>query len=209
MCFHKNYMFSTVIMLLMQVIPTVNDLISYSQRAKFCRCILKPPSSQKCVTLFWHELELRKKRYSSSWTHHQTLQLSVYASKYFEYFCLSHHLKALTVHLPSGGWSMSPFLSQVPIGWMSDESTSLQKSLVLSLPSRRRRRRVPIMPITVAMHTELELRGSRASSFMPALKSLEGGILDCTGTHKGTLHHSHILWGHLWLDDSSNLSLVT
>lgn len=80
---------------------------------------------------------------------------------------------------PSGGWSMSPFLSQVPIGWMSDESTSLQKSLVLSLPSRRRRRRVPIMPITVAMHTELELRGSRASSFIPALKSLEGGTLDC------------------------------
>lgn len=78
---------------------------------------------------------------------------------------------------------MSPFLSQVPIGWMSDESTSLQKSLVLSLPSRRRRRRVPIMPITVAMHTELELRGSRASSFIPALKSLEGGTLDCRGTH--------------------------
>ena len=81
--------------------------------------------------------------------------------------------------LPSGGWSMSPLLSQLPIGWMSDESTKRQKSLVLSLPSRRRRRRVPIMPITVAMETEVELRGSRASSFMPTLKSLEGGTLDC------------------------------
>lgn len=84
-------------------------------------------------------------------------------------------------HPPSGGCSMSPFLSQVPIGWMSNESTSRQKSLVLSLPSRRRRSRVPIMPITVAIHTELELRGSRASSFIPALKSLEGGTLDCRG----------------------------
>lgn len=62
---------------------------------------------------------------------------------------------------------------------MSDESTSRQKSLVLSLPSSRRRRRVPIIPITVAMHTEFELRGSRASSFIPALKSLVGGIRDC------------------------------
>lgn len=91
-------------------------------------------------------------------------------------------------HSPSGGCSMSPFLSQVPMGWMSEESTNLQKSLVLSLPSRRRRRRVPIMPITVAMHTELELRGSRASSFIPALKSLVGGTLDCTHPHtKGRL----------------------
>ncbi|TNN52088.1 hypothetical protein EYF80_037696 [Liparis tanakae] len=49
--------------------------------------------------------------------------------------------------------------NQVPIGWMFIESTSLQKSLVLSLPSRRKRRRVPIMPITVAMHKEFELRG--------------------------------------------------
>lgn len=80
---------------------------------------------------------------------------------------------------------MSPFLSQVPIGWMSDESISLQKSLVLSLPSRRRRRRIPIMPITVAMQTELELRGSRASSFIPALNSLEGGTLDCRGGGHG------------------------
>lgn len=80
---------------------------------------------------------------------------------------------------------MSPFLSQVPMGWMSDESISLQKSLVLSLPSRRRRRRIPIMPITVAMQTELELRGSRASSFMPALNSLVGGILDCKRVEGG------------------------
>lgn len=68
---------------------------------------------------------------------------------------------------------------------MSDESISLQKSLVLSLPSRRRRRRMPIMPITVAMQTELELRGSRASSFIPALNSLEGGTLDCGGRGEG------------------------
>lgn len=86
-------------------------------------------------------------------------------------------------HWPSGGCSMSPFLSQVPIGWISAESISLQKSLVLSLPSRRSRRRIPIMPITVAMQTELELRGSRASSFIPALNSFEGGTLDCRGTH--------------------------
>lgn len=81
--------------------------------------------------------------------------------------------------LPSGGCSMSPFFSQVPMGWMSEESTSLQKSLLLSLPSRRRRRRTPVKPITVAMHTEVELRGSWASSFIPTLKSLEGGILAC------------------------------
>ena len=74
---------------------------------------------------------------------------------------------------------MSPFFSQVPMGWMSAESTRRQKSLVLSLPSRRRRRRTPVMPITVAMQTEVEFRGSRASSFMPTLKSLEGGSLDC------------------------------
>lgn len=76
---------------------------------------------------------------------------------------------------PSGGCSMSPFFSHVPMGWMSDESTSLQKSLLLSLPSRRRRSRTPVRPITVAMQTEVELRGSWASSFIPTLKSLEGG----------------------------------
>lgn len=80
---------------------------------------------------------------------------------------------------PSGGCSMSPFFSQVPIGWMSEESTSLQKSLLLSLPSRRRRRRTPVKPITVAIQTEVELRGSWASSFIPTLKSLEGGTLAC------------------------------
>lgn len=79
--------------------------------------------------------------------------------------------------LPSGGCSMSPFFSQVPMGWISEESTSLQKSLLLSLPSSRRRRRTPVRPITVAMHTEVEFRGSWASSFIPTLKSLEGGIL--------------------------------
>ena len=81
--------------------------------------------------------------------------------------------------LPRGGCNMSPFFSQVPMGWMSAESTRRQKSLVLSLPSRRRRSRTPVTPITVAMQTEVELRGSRASSFMPTLKSLEGGSLDC------------------------------
>lgn len=78
--------------------------------------------------------------------------------------------------LPSGGCSMSPFFSQVPMGWISEESTSLQKSLLLSLPSSRRRRRTPVRPITVAMHTDVEFRGSWASSFIPTLKSLEGGI---------------------------------
>lgn len=73
---------------------------------------------------------------------------------------------------------MSPFFSQVPIGWMSAESTNRQKSLVLSLPSSRRRSLAPIKPITVAMQVEVELRGSRASSFIPTLKSLEGGIRD-------------------------------
>lgn len=79
---------------------------------------------------------------------------------------------------------MSPFFSQVPIGWMSDESTNLQKSLVLSLPSSRKRSLMPIIPITVAMQTEVELRGSRASSFIPALKSFEGGMRDCKKTKK-------------------------
>lgn len=83
--------------------------------------------------------------------------------------------------LPSGGCSMSPFFSQVPMGWISEESTSLQKSLLLSLPSSRRRRRTPVRPITVAMHTEVEFRGSWASSFIPTLKSLEGGILAYRG----------------------------
>lgn len=81
--------------------------------------------------------------------------------------------------LPSGGCSISPFFSHVPIGWISEESTSLQKSLLLSLPSRRRRRRTPVKPITVAIQTEVELRGSWASSFIPTLKSLEGGTLAC------------------------------
>lgn len=81
----------------------------------------------------------------------------------------------LTGVSPSGGCSMSPFFSQLPMGWMSEESTSLQKSLLLSLPSRRRRRRTPVRPITVAIQTEVELRGSWASSFIPTLKSLEGG----------------------------------
>lgn len=97
---------------------------------------------------------------------------------------------------------MSPFLSQVPIGWMSDESISLQKSLVLSLPSSRRRRRIPIIPITVAMQTELELRGSRASSFIPALNSLVGGTLDCKGgygIHDKTCLHTDQQQSGKWI----------
>lgn len=113
--------------------------------------------------------------------------IMIHQQTYANVFPFSHNycISPYPHLLPSGGCSMSPFLSQVPIGWMSDESISRQKSLVLSLPSRRRRRRVPIMPITVAMHTELELRGSRASSFIPALKSLLGGTLDCGGSHTG------------------------
>ncbi|TRY56061.1 hypothetical protein DNTS_017906 [Danionella cerebrum] len=68
--------------------------------------------------------------------------------------------------------------NNVPIGWMSAESTSRQKSLVLSLPSNRRRSLTPIRPITVAMQVDVEFRGSLASSFIPTLKSLEGGIRD-------------------------------
>lgn len=93
------------------------------------------------------------------------------------------HFTVLHVYLPKGGCNISPLLSQVPMGWISDESTRRQKSLVLSLPSRRRRRRVPISPITVAMHTEVEFLGSRASTFIPILKSLVGGTRDYT--HKG------------------------
>lgn len=86
---------------------------------------------------------------------------------------------------------MSPFFSQVPMGWMSEESTSLQKSLLLSLPSRRRRRRTPVKPITVAMHTEVELRGSWASSFIPTLKSLESGILACRWERNGFTNYKN------------------
>lgn len=79
---------------------------------------------------------------------------------------------------PSGGCSMSPVFSHVPICWMSEESTSRQKSLVLSLPSSLSRRRAPINPITVAIQTEVEFLGSRASTFIPTLKSLLGGTID-------------------------------
>lgn len=88
---------------------------------------------------------------------------------------------------------MSPFFSQVPMGWISEESTSLQKSLLLSLPSRRRRRRTPVKPITVAMHTEVELRGSWASSFIPTLKSLEGGILACRWWERNVFTNEKII----------------
>lgn len=73
---------------------------------------------------------------------------------------------------------MPPFFSQVPMGCMSEESTSLQKSFLLSLPSSRNLSLAPVIPITVAIQTEVTLRGSWASSFIPTLKSFVGGILD-------------------------------
>lgn len=121
--------------------------------------------------------------------------------------------------LPSGGCSMSPFFSQVPMGWMSEESTSLQKSLLLSLPSRRRRRRTPVRPITEAMHTEVELRGSWASSFIPTLKSLEGGSLACGWWDRNVFNqriHLHMnpelsrscCWGHWNSHETSNAAYL-
>ena len=64
---------------------------------------------------------------------------------------------------------MIPLLkySTLPIGWISLESTSLQKSFLLSEPSSLKRRRGPITPTTVAMHVDVRLRGSCASSFTP------------------------------------------
>lgn len=80
---------------------------------------------------------------------------------------------------PSGGCSIPPFFSQFPMGWISAESTSLQKSFLLSLPSRRRRRRAPVRPTTVAMHVDVVFRGSWASSFILILNSFAGGVYDC------------------------------
>lgn len=77
--------------------------------------------------------------------------------------------------LPSGGCSMPPFFSQLPIGWISEESTRRQKSFLLSDPSNRSRRREPVRPTTVAIQVDVVLRGSWASSFIPALNSLIGG----------------------------------
>ena len=74
---------------------------------------------------------------------------------------------------------MPPFFSQLPMGWISDESTRRQKSFLLSLPSSRRRRRAPVSPTTVAMQVDVVLRGSCASSFMPALNSFTGGVVLC------------------------------
>lgn len=66
--------------------------------------------------------------------------------------------------------------SRIPIAWISLESTSLQKSFLLSDPSRRRRSLGPITAMTVAMQVEVKLRGSCASNFMPGRKSLVGGV---------------------------------
>lgn len=70
---------------------------------------------------------------------------------------------------------MPPFFSQLPIGWISEESTRRQKSFLLSDPSNLSRRREPVKPTTVAMQVDVVLRGSWASSFIPALNSLGGG----------------------------------
>lgn len=80
------------------------------------------------------------------------------------------------VSSPSGGCSMPPFFSQLPIGWISEESTRRQKSFLLSDPSRRSRSREPVKPTTVAMQVDVVFRGSWASSFMPALNSFTGGV---------------------------------
>lgn len=79
---------------------------------------------------------------------------------------------------PRGGCSIPPFFSQFPIGWISAESTSRQKSFLLSLPSRRRRRRAPVSPTTVAIQVDVVFLGSCASSFMLILNSLLGGVQD-------------------------------
>lgn len=71
---------------------------------------------------------------------------------------------------------MPPFFSQLPIGWISEESTKRQKSFLLSDPSKRSRKREPVRPTTVAMQVDVVFRGSWASSFIPALKSLTGGV---------------------------------
>lgn len=85
-------------------------------------------------------------------------------------------LSNLCAPLPSGGCSMPPFFSQLPIGWISEESTRRQKSFLLSDPSKRSRRREPVRPTTVAMQVDVVFRGSWASSFIPALNSLIGGV---------------------------------
>ena len=71
---------------------------------------------------------------------------------------------------------MPPFFSQLPMGWISDESTRRQKSFLLSEPSRRRRSREPVRPTTVAMQVDVVFLGSWASSFIPALNSFTGGV---------------------------------
>lgn len=77
---------------------------------------------------------------------------------------------------PKGGWSIPPFFSQLPMGWISAESTRRQKSFLLSLPSRRNRRRAPVSPTTVAIQVDVVFLGSWASNFMPILNSLLGGV---------------------------------
>ena len=88
---------------------------------------------------------------------------------------------------PRGGCSSFPVFSQYPTGCRSTESTSLQKSLVLSLPSSLRRIRGPIIPTTVATHIEVRLRGSTASIFWCSLNSLTGGSTDFEIVFKSSL----------------------
>lgn len=80
---------------------------------------------------------------------------------------------------PNGGCNMPPLFSIVPTGLISFESTKRQKSFLLSLPSRRIFSRGPSTPTTVAMHVDVILRGSSASSFMPILKLFFGGSAAC------------------------------
>lgn len=74
---------------------------------------------------------------------------------------------------------MPPFFSQLPIGWISEESTRRQKSFLLSDPSNLSRRREPVKPTTVAMQVDVVFRGSWASSFIPVLNPLIGGAELC------------------------------
>lgn len=96
---------------------------------------------------------------------------------------------------PRGGCNIPPAFSQWPIGRTSCESTRRQKSFLLSPPSSRSRRRGPWTPTTVAMHVDVTLRGSRASSFIPARNSFLGGTGFCSDkrVNKEVTGDAHVL----------------
>lgn len=112
------------------------------------------------------------------------------------------------VWLLSGGCSMPPFFSQLPIGCISEESTRRQKSFLLSDPSNRSRRREPIRPTTVAIQVDVVLRGSWASSFIPVLNSLIGGaglyvkMTDKCELWSGTTTVREIKRNHVYLSEA-------